>query len=192
MKSIGRLFQVAVIFLLANGFAAAQNPADGPKSEPIPNKHIKVKYNKSKNLTTVTLKTLALSNSMNREFSRESEFGQLDLDASFTHPGEQLEKPAEAMTLTFKGTQKNQLWQARQTVAAIVDEQTALVLGQSTYSSNSQTFYFEELMSVTVPYEAMKKIGAAKTLRFQLGTRFVSIKGEQLEDLRALVARMSP
>src|SRR5205814_1922942 len=63
------------------------NSNGAAKSEAKPNSHIKTKYNQSKNETTVTLKTLALSNSMNREFTRESEFGNLDLDVSFIYQG---------------------------------------------------------------------------------------------------------
>jgi hypothetical protein len=94
--------------------------------------------------------------------------------------------------LTFKGTQKNQLWQQSQNLVAVIDDQTALMIGPTSYSSNSQTFYFEELMSASVPYDAMKKIAAARTLKFQLGTRIISIKDDQLADLRAMVARMTP
>lgn len=189
MRSMIRLIRLTIIIAIASGCASAQTDT---KPDAKPNSHIKVKYNKSKNLTTVTLKTLSLSNSMNREFTRESEFGQLDLDASFTYPGEQLAKPAEALTLTFKGTQKNQLWQQSQNLVAVIDDQTALMIGPTSYSSNSQTFYFEELMSASVPYDAMKKIAAARTLKFQLGTRIISIKDDQLADLRAMVARMTP
>ena len=186
--TVRKLWILTVILLVAGITAAAQPSSQTGK----PNPHIKSKYNKSKNVTTVTLKTLSLSNSMNREFSRESEAGQLDLDVYFTYPGEQLTKPAAEASLTFKSTQKNQLWQTGQNVVAIINDDTALVIGQSAYKSNSQTFYFEELMSVTIPYDTMKKIAAAKSLRFQLGTRNISIKDDQLQDLRDLVATMAP
>jgi hypothetical protein len=190
MRTVTRLFQAAIMIVLANSFAAGQDPA-AIKPETT-NKHIKVKYNKSKDLTTVTLKTLSLSSAMNREFTRESESGNLDLEVEFTYPGQTLSKPAEALKFTFRGTQKNQVWQKAQTIALVIDEETALVLGQSTYSSKSQTFYFEEVMSIPVPYEAAKKMAAAKTLRIQLGTRIINIKDDQLQDLRAMVERMSP
>ncbi len=186
--TVKKLWIATVIVLFAGMVAAAQpSPQTGK-----PNPHIKSKYNKSKNVTTVTLKTLTLSNSMNREFSRESEAGQLDLDVFFTYPGEQLTKPAAEASLTFKSTQKNQIWQKGQTVVAIVNDETALVIGQSTYKSTSQTFYFEEFMSVSIPYDTMKKIAEAKSLRFQLGTRNISIKDDQLQDLRDLVSMMAP
>lgn len=192
MRSFVRLCQLAVVLVLAHSFVSAQDPNAPSKPEAAPNKHIKVKYNKSKDITTVTLKTLSLSGAMNREFTRESESGNLDLDVEFTFQGQTLTKPAEELKFTFRGTQKNLIWQKSQTVAAVINDETALVLGQSTYSSQSQTFYFEEVMSVSVPYEAMKQIAAAKSLRLQLGTRNINIKDDQLQDLRAMVERMSP
>jgi hypothetical protein len=192
MKFQVRVAALIATILIASVFAFAQKITVTTSTDAMPNNHIKVKYNKSKNETTVTLKTLSLSNSMNKEFTRESEFGQLDLDAYFTYPGQQLTKPAESMTLAFKATQKNQLWQRAQNLVAVIDDQTALVLGATSYSSNSQTFYFEELMKISVPYEAIRKIAAAKSLAFQLGTRNIRIKEDQLEDLRAIAARMTP
>lgn len=180
------------VVMLPAGYSFAQSPGNAGKNEPKPNSHIKTKYNRSKNETTVTLKTLALSSSMNREVTRESEYGQLDLDLYFTYPGQDLTKPADAVTFTFKGTQKNQLWQRGQSLIAVIDDQTALMLGTTSYKSNSQTFYFEELMAISVPYEAMKKIASAKTLAFQLGSRNVRITADQIENIRALVARMAP
>ena len=182
---------ISILFLPAV-YSVGQTTGDASKTEPKPNSHIKSKYNKSKDETTVTLKTLQLSSSMNREVTRESEVGQLDLDLYFTHPGQQLTKPAEAVTLTFKGTQKNQLWQRGQNLIAVLNDQTALMLGTTSYKSSSQTFYFEELMAISVPYDAVRKIADAKTLAFQLGSRNVRIKDDQLEDIRALVAKMSP
>jgi len=182
---------ISILFLPAV-YSVGQTTGDASKTEPKPNSHIKSKYNKSKDETTVTLKTLQLSGSMNREVTRESEVGQLDLDLYFAHPGQQLTKPAEAVTLTFKGTQKNQLWQRGQNLIAVLNDQTALLLGTTSYKSNSQTFYFEELMAISVPYDAVRKIADAKTLAFQLGSRNVRIKDDQLEDIRALVAKMSP
>src|SRR5437868_11314668 len=86
MRYLITISNAAVAILLAATLCASQssNSNGAAKSEAKPNSHIKTKYNQSKNETTVTLKTLALSNSMNREFTRESEFGNPDLDVSFT------------------------------------------------------------------------------------------------------------
>lgn len=76
------------VVMLPAGYSFAQSPDNAGKNEPKPNSHIKTTYNRSKNETVVTLKTLPLSSSMNREVTRESEYGQLDLDLHFTYPGQ--------------------------------------------------------------------------------------------------------
>jgi hypothetical protein len=191
------MFFIALVFSLALGFGTtgfAQNSKSDADSKTgaKTNNHIKVKYNQSKNETTVTLKTMALSNSMNKEFTRESEFGQLDLDVYFTYQGQQLAKPADSLVLKFKGTSKNILWQRGQNLVAVIDDQNALLLGPTKYTSTNQTFYFEEILTISVPYEAMQRIASAKTLTFQLGTRNIRITADQFQDLCALVSRMAP
>lgn len=191
MKYAFSLLLVSALTL--NGSASVgQSTGDADKAAAKSNSHIKTKYNRVKDVTIVSLKTLQLSGAMNREVTRESEYGQLDLDLQFTHPGETLTSPVAELTLTFKGTQKNQLWQQGQPLVAVIDDQTALMLGTTGYKSNSQTFYFEELMGISIPRDAAVKIANARTLVFQLGSRNVRIKEEQLQDIRALVARMTP
>ena len=192
-----RMFLTALVIGLALGFGTtgfAQNSKSDADSKTgvKTNNHIKVKYNQSKNETTVTLKTMPLSNSMNKEFSRESEFGQLDLDVYFTYQGQQLAKPADSLVLKFKGTSKNILWQREQSLVAVIDDQNALLLGPTKYTSTNQTFYFEEILTISVPYEAMQRVASAKTLAFQLGTRNIRISSDQFQDLCSMVSRMAP
>ena len=99
---------------------------------------------------------------MNREITRESEFGNLDLDVSFIYQGKQPAKAVENATFKFKGTSKNQFWQKSQNLVAVIDDASGIVLGATSYSSNSQTFYFEEIMSISIPYAAMQRMSCAK------------------------------
>jgi len=194
MRYLITISHATVAILLAATLCASQNTNSNsaPKPDAKTNSHIKTKYNQSKNETTVTLKTLALSNSMNREFTRESEFGNLDLDVSFTYQGKQPSKAVENATFKFKGTSKNQFWQKSQNLVAVIDDTSGVVLGPTSYSSTSQTFYFEENMSISIPYAAMQRITSARTLAFQLGTRNIRVTDEQLNDLRAMAALMTP
>src|SRR2546421_4047938 len=194
MKHLITISNAAVVILLAATLSVSQNTNSNsvPKPEAKTNNHIKTKYNQSKNETTVNLKTLALSNSMNREITRESEFGNLDLDVSFTYQGKQPSKAVENAAFKFKGTSKNQFWQKSQNLVAVIDDASGIVLGPTSYSSTSQTFYFEENMSISIPYEAMQRIASAKTLAFQLGTRNIRVTNEQLSDLRAMATLMTP
>lgn len=191
MKRLLTVANALVLILVAAALCVAQD-SNAAKVAAKPNSHIKVKYNQSKDQSTVTLKTLDLSGSMNREMTRESEFGNLDVDVSFTYQGKQPAKNVESANFKFKGTAKNQLFQRPQNFALVIDGETGLVLGPTTYSSNSQTFYYEELMSIPIPYAAMQRIAKAKTLTFQLGTRTVPVSSDQLQDLKAMAAMMTP
>jgi hypothetical protein len=197
MKNLIRTASVTIsmlgsILIVATLCIAQNNNAGVTSAAPKANTHIKEKYNKSKNETTVTLKTMALSNSMNHEFTRESEYTNLDLDVSFTYTGQQISKPAEAASLKFKSTAKEMHFQHGQNLVAVIDDTSGLILGPTNYSSSSQTFYFEEFLMISIPYETMKRIASAQKLAFQLGTRNIPITNDQLNDLRALTALMAP
>ena len=184
-----------ITILICSTFGATQNANGKSAAAPTqakPNNHIKTKYNQSKDETTVTLKTLDLSGSMNKEMTRESEFGNLDVDVSFVHKGKQPTANVDSAIFKFKGLAKNPMFMRAQNFALVIDDATGLVLGLTSYTSNSQTFYLEEIMSISVPYQAMQRMAAAKTLAFQLGTRTIRLTSEQLADLKAMAAMMSP
>ncbi|HMH45417.1 MAG TPA: hypothetical protein VK557_18155 [Pyrinomonadaceae bacterium] len=194
MRRLITISNVAIAVLLAASFCASQNTNSNssPKPEAKPNNHIKTKYNQSKDETTVTLKTLALTNSVSREIKSDSDFGNLDLDISFTYQGKQPSKPVENATFKFKGTAKNQYFQKPQNLIAVIDDTSGVVLGPTSYNSTSETFYFVENMSISIPYAAMQRIVRAKTLAFQLGARNIRMMDDQLADLRAMAALMTP
>lgn len=76
-------------------------------------------------------------------------------------------------------------------MALVIDHASGIGLGTTSYSSNSQTFYFEEVMSIAVPCDAMPRIANAKKLTFQLGTRTVRDSNDQLPR-KAMAAMMNP
>jgi len=182
-----------IMIIISAMFGAAQNANNnGVTTRAKPNNHIKTTYNQSKDETTVTLKTLDLSGSMNKEMTYASEFGNLDLEVSFVHKGKQPNSKVDTATFKFKGQAKNPMWMKAQNFALVIDDATGLVLGPTSYRSSSETFYIAEVMSIAVPYEAMQRIATAKTLAFQLGTRTVRITTDQLADLKAMAATMTP
>ena len=194
MRQLITIANVAIAILLVASFCASQNTNSNsaPKPDAKPNSHIKTKYNQSKNETTVSLKRLALTNSVSREIKSDSDFGNLDLDVSFTYEGKQPSKPVENATFKFIGTAKNQYFQKPQNLIAVIDDASGVVLGLTSYNSTSQTFYFEENMSISISYAAMQRIVRARTLAFQLGARNIRVTDDQLTDLRAMAAMMTP
>lgn len=194
MRPLITIANVAIAILLVASFCASQNTNSNsaPKPDAKPNSHIKTKYNQAKNETTVTLRTLALTTSVSREIKNDTDVGNLDLDVSFTYQGKQPSKPVENATLKFKGTAKNQYFQKSQNLIAVIDDTSGLVLGPTSYSSTSQTFYFEEFMSISIPYAAMQRMASARTLGFQLGAKAIRLTNDQQNDLRAMAAMMTP
>jgi hypothetical protein len=194
MKQGATISSALAAILISATLCASQNTNSNsaPKPEAKTNNHIKTKYNQSKNETTVSLKTLALTNSVSREITSESDFGNLDLDVSFTYQGKQPSKAVENATFKFKGTAKNQYFQKSQNLVAVIDDASGIVLGPTSYNSNSQTFYFEEIMSISIPYAAMQRFVSAKTLGLHLGARNIRVTEDQLTDLRAMAAMMTP
>ena len=191
MKRTSLLLAAALVVLPSIAVAQKNSESDTKASSKAAG-HVKAKYDKKKDLTTVTLKTIAFGGAMSREVTNVGETSQLDLSVYFTHPGEQLAKPAEAAMLKFKSTSKYPAYQRGQILMAVVDEDRAIPIGDTTYSTNSQTFYIEEFLTATVPYELMKRITSASKVKLFLGAREINLKQEQLEDLREITRRMAP
>ena len=179
---------VLLLFALSSS-ALAQDSAAGAAK---PSKYLKTKYDKSKDQTTVTLKKISLSGSMAREVGNANDVPQLSMDASFNYPGQQLTKPVEEVTLKFSTFSKYPAYQKSQNVVGVVDGDNALVLGASTYSSNSQTFGIEEILSIKVPYAALKRIADSKTFKLYLGSREIDFKETEHAALRDLAGAMAP
>ena len=186
------LLLAAALVVLPSIAVAQKNSETDTKAPSKAAGHVKAKYDKKKDLTTVTLKTIPLSGAMTREVTNVGETSQLDLSIYFTHPGEQLAKPAEAAMLKFKSTSKYPAYQRGQILMAVVDDDRAIPIGDTTYSTNSQTFYIEEFLTATVPYELMKRITSASKVKLFLGAREINLKQEWLEDLREITRRMAP
>jgi hypothetical protein len=157
-------------------------------------RYVKLKYDKQKNQTTVALKRMSLSSAMNKEVNNITEVAQLDLDGSFDYRGQQLSQAAEAVTLNFRSLSKYPVYQRGQNVVGVLEEEEerALMLGATSYKSNSQTFMIEEVLSISVPYTALKRMAESKSLRIFLGTREIKFREKDQEALRELVSFMTP
>ena len=181
------------LMLLAStlGVAVAQGP-DKSKSESKAASHVKTKYDKSKDRTTVTLKSMDLGGAMTREVSSLGQSTQLTLDVSFTYAGEHPAKPVDALTMKFTSRARYPVFQRGQNLMVVVDDQNAIPIGDTNYKSDAQTFYTDEMLTAQVPREIMERIRTAKTAKMFLGNREIAFRSEQLDDLREMTARMSP
>lgn len=188
-KSRYPLCLILMMFML--GVALAQGP-DKSKSESKSASHIKTKYEKSKDRTTVTLKSMELGGAMTREVSNVGQATQLTLDVSFAYPGEKPAKPVDSLTMKFTSRARYPAFQRGQNLMVVIDDQNAIPIGDTSYKSDAQTFYTDEMLTAQVPREIMERIRAAKSAKMFLGNREIRFRTEQLDDLREMTARMSP
>ena len=180
---------VLVVSCSLPGLAQGQNAASATGKTA---RYLKLKYDKQKNQTTVALKRMSLSSAMAKEVTNVTEVAQLDLDGSFEYPGQQLSQAAEAVTLNFRALSKFPVYQRGQNVVGVLDGDQALMLGATSYKSISQTFMMEEVLSISIPYTALKRMAESKSLRIFLGTREIKFREKDQAALRELVGFMTP
>jgi len=180
---------VLVVSCSLLGLAQGQNAASATGKTA---RYLKLKYDKQKNQTTVALKRMSLSSAMAKEVTNVTEVAQLDLDGSFDYPGQKLSQAAEAVTLNFRALAKFPVYQRGQNVVGVLDGDRALMLGATSYKSNAQTFMTEEVLSISVPYAALKRMAESKSLQIFLGTREIKFREKDQEALRELVSFMTP
>lgn len=160
---------------------------------------INVKYDKSKDTTTVTLKPIALSGlAQERRAAPNIPLHQTDMEAFFTFPGQQPAKPVESVTLRFRVTSGNYFLLRDQPIGVALDRENkekgrAIQLGTAKYSSNLKfNSVYEEYLTLIVPAEALRKVAAADTIEVYLGPIGYQLKENQRDALRELVSRMTP
>lgn len=190
------------VFLLAcvYSFQAQESKTALTKDSSKKNDNISTKYNKSKNLTTVTMKSMALTeNPQDRPPAGYSLKVQMDMDAFFTYPGEKVEKPVEAATLRFHSSASNYIFARPQQISVVLDEKEAsgkgriLKLGDTDYKNDLKfNSLYEEFMTIQIPADALAAIGNAKTVSIYVGGYSYILKEKQIADIREMASRMKP
>lgn len=191
MKRLINASVIAIIIVSLSQSFAQSDKKSGDKNSSKSASHVKTKYDKGKNLTTVTLKSMDLGGSMTRESTNLSQVTQITLDVSFNYPGEQKTKSVESAMMRFTSRAKYPVFQRSQNLMLVIDGGTAIPLGGTTYKTDSQTFYMDEIFDIAVPYEAMKRVAEAQSVSFYLGNREIRLRTEHLDDLREMVSRMT-
>jgi hypothetical protein len=164
------------------------------------NSNISSKYNKSKNQTTVTLKTMALKEVTGQRAQTGYQPGiQMDMDAFFNYTGEKIEKPVESVMLRFHATANVYNFARPQPVSVVLDEKVegasgkVLKLGDTDYKSDLKfNSVYEEFMNITIPADTLAKIGEAKTVDLYVGGYGYSLREKQIADLRDMASRTKP
>ena len=195
MNPIFRTLVILALFCFGSVFAFAQG-TDAAK--PKPNKRISSKYDKGKDRTTVKLKAMPLTG-LNDERKTVTAVAshQMDVEVSFTHPGQTVTEQVAEMEFRFHMTAGAYLFYKPQQIVVALDqgsdEGRAMDLGFTGYKSTTQfNSVFEEFMSITIPFSALDKITKAKKVELYVGPVAYELKDAQIQDLRDLGAKMMP
>jgi hypothetical protein len=187
--------KVVLCFILLLVCAYSFQAQEGEKKS----SNISSKYNKAKNQTTVTLKTMPLKEARERAPAGYQLRVQMDMDAFFTYPGEKIEKPVQTVTLRFHATANVYNFARPQTVSIVIDEKVpggagkVLKLGDTDYKSDLKfNSVYEEFMNITIPAATLAKIGEAKTVDIYVGTYGYTLREKQIADLREMAGRTKP
>jgi hypothetical protein len=163
------------------------------------NNRISTKYDKGTNTTTVTLKSMALTGlKEERPQAQSIPKHQMDMDAFFTYPGEQMQKQVEEATFRFHATSGNYFYMRGQTVTAVLDKANPekgrlLQLGTTDYKSSLKfNSVYEEIMTMRVPFAAIEKLIRGETIDVYVGPVPYTLKDSQIQDLRDFGSRMIP
>jgi hypothetical protein len=164
-----------------------------PKKEFKHKFQITSKYDKGKDQTIVTLKPMPITTSMAKEVTDLKQIPQMDLEVYFTYPGDHIAKPVGDATIALHSISQNIVYRQPQDLIAVLNAQSYLPLGTTKYKSISKTFMFEEILSLSVPLDAMQKMSNAKDMELVLGRqRELKLTEPQMEALRDITSRMSP
>jgi hypothetical protein len=181
------------IILLCVTFAA-QTIGTCQSIDPPPSKlklkhksRVAMRYDRFKDLTTVTVGPYFLSSGMDLVMTNS----RFELLASFTYNGQKLQRPVERATIGFLSSSKDWKFLRDQSVYVLADGQR-FDLGSAERDSDLRTGGVSEILVVNVPFETFAKIANSTKVEMRFGSKEIKLKDEHLEGFRDLSSRMVP
>jgi len=153
---------------------------------------VTVKYDKSKDTTTVTLKPVTLTR-VYQEKQRSQDFPlhQLQFEASFRYKGQTPTEAVEEVTIRFNSLGSNYVFLRNQEVIVAIDrlitgKDRAFSLGMTNYKSISPKFnsVYEEIMELNAPADALVKLTNAETVDIYFGPLMYGLTKKQHEAVK--------
>ncbi|MEO6393964.1 MAG: hypothetical protein ABIP75_19075 [Pyrinomonadaceae bacterium] len=195
MNPIFRIFSLLALVGFASAFACGQGTET---AKPNTNKHISSKFDKGKDRTMVKLKAMPLTGlGDERKTVTAVASHQMDVEASFSYPGQAVTAQIAELELRFHVTAGAYLFLKPQQIVLALDQGTeqgrAIDLGFSNYKSSVQfNSVYEEFMNLTIPFTALDKMTKAKKVEIYVGPVVYQLKNEQIQDLRDFGSKMLP
>ena len=162
------------------------------QSLPKSTSRVNVKYDKGKDLTTITLKRTTIT-SVTQEKATASNLPlhQMDLDVAFSYRGQKALDPVTDVVMTFHCVAGTYIFLKGQEVIAAIDRAVAgkdrgFNLGMTKYSSSPPKFnsVYEENMEITIPVDALRKFADAKSLELYLGPISYELTQKQMDGIK--------
>lgn len=184
-----------LVVIISTAVALSQDTSSGSEKTRLKrSSRISVKYEKSKDLTTVRLKQMTITRlSQEKEIANNIPLHQMDLDAWFSFPGLRPTKSIDEVVVRFHATASNYVFLRQQPVIAALDREIAgqdraFSLGMTEYKSASPKFnsVYEEDLILKMPSDALVKMSKAASLEFFVGPVVYKLTDAQHEALREM------
>jgi hypothetical protein len=189
------LFSIAFLVLILAGQTLAQN--NSPESNLKRTGRVTVKYDKSKDLTTVKLKQMTISKLRNeRSVNDNLPLHQMDIEMWFSYSGQEPKKVDE-IVMKFHAVGSNYIFLKGQQIIVALNrevrgEDKAFSLGMTDYKSSSPKFnsVYEEFMTIQVLPDAIVKISKATSAEIYVGPIGYQLTSEQQLAIAELAAML--
>ncbi|MFT3744273.1 MAG: hypothetical protein QM785_08255 [Pyrinomonadaceae bacterium] len=176
------------VFLSTLISVAGARAQGGDTVPPKSTSKVNVKYDKGKDLTTISLKSMTITR-LDQEKTTAGSRGlpvhQMAVEGSFAYNGA---KEVKSASLRFFTSAGNYIFLKPQEVTVAIDRENAekgraFSLGLSSYRSNPPKFntVFEEFFDLAIPADAIRKFAVAETLEFYVGPASYKLTPKQIE-----------
>lgn len=165
------------LFVVVCSVNAQTPPAETAKTPPKSTSKINVKYDKSKDTTLISLKSMTITApSQEKSAGSNLPLHQMDFEASFSYKGQFSGPAVDEVLLRFKCVAGTYIFLRGQELIVAIDRQIpgkdrGFSLGMTGYKSLSPKFnsVYEEIMEIKVPVDALKKFAQAEAVEFFFG-----------------------
>jgi len=195
---ICRILFLSSVLLAAQAILA--QPATPDKTAPKSTSKVNVKYDRSKDVTTVSLKSMTVTApKQEKDVGSTLPLHQMDFEASFSYKGQFAGEPVSDVSLRFKCVAGTYIFLRGQELIMALDrripgQDRGFSLGMTSYKSFPPKFnsVYEELMELRVPTDALHKFATAKTVEFFFGPIIYELTQKQHDAVKEFASFLPP
>jgi len=189
-----QLIVLNIVFLSATNMGQISSDSSAENSPLKSTSRISVKYDKSNDVTLVSLKSITITRyDQEKQLARNFPQHQMEFEAFYEFKGQtpKSEESVEKVTLRFRCVSNRYIFLRGQELVVALDREIkgkdrGFSLGNTQYKSLTPEFntVFKEVMDITVPSDAVKKFSAAQMLEFFVGPIVYRLTDKQLDAIK--------